>query len=432
MIPRFAMTCRRVRHRLRRAELAAIVAAIIFVGSPAGAEGLRPATTHNGWAIDLDSFIQIDAVPWSQDAVDELDPSTGEPLNTTTIFVRRAFLRAEARRDSWYAAMELDGNSVKGPTARLLGAQVAWSYPGPKQPLLTIAGGLMLIPFGMGVPTNARFRSFVEQPMFLQALFPGEYDAGLRASGEYGLVRWVVAAMNGAPTKDRQWNGRDPSASYDVLGRIGAVVPLPNRGRVEVGLSALTGSGLHAGTPPTKDQLQWVDENQDGIVQTTELQVIPGMVGTRSQSFHHNAIGVDAAVHWCLRGLGHGVAFFEGALSTNLDRAVIYADPIAQSRDLRELGYALGVVQDLGDHALAGVRYDRYDADRDASQRAGVGLVTTNQVFSTLALMAAARWNTVRLIAEYDHARNPTGRSDSGVPTTSASDRVTVRAQVEF
>ena len=54
---------------------------------------LRPVTTHLGWAIDLDAFIQIDSVPWSSESVDELSPSTGKPLDEETLFVRRAFFR---------------------------------------------------------------------------------------------------------------------------------------------------------------------------------------------------------------------------------------------------------------------------------------------------------------------------------------------------
>lgn len=407
---------------------------VAAAAGPARAEPLRPVTTQLGWTVDLDAFLQVDAIPWSQHSFDDIDPATGQPLNETTIFVRRAFFRAEARKDRWYAETEFDGNTVAGPTARLVTTNLAWSYPGPtaEAPLLTIDGGLMQIPFGAGVPLNARYRTFVEQPTFLRAMFPGDDDAGLHVSGAFGMLRWSVAAMDGAPVADAQWKGRDPSESFDLIGRLGAVVHLPHHGRMEAGVSALTGRGLSPGVPATKDQIEWNDENQDGVVQPTEIQVIPGMPALPSQTFHHDALGADLAVHWCLRGAGHGVASFEGALATNLDRGVIYADPIRASRDFRELGYDLALVQNIGPHVTAGVRYDRYDADRDANQQAGVTIVRVHATYATLAVMAALRDGTKRLIVEYDHNQNPLGIGANGLPTTSERDRVTVRGQVEF
>ncbi len=404
---------------------------------PLGRSRSGRRVTTLGWTTDLDGFVQIDAVPYSQHSLDEIDPSgNGTSLNEETISVRRAFLRAEARRDDYFAELELDGNTVKGPAARIVTSQVGWQLPGAvidqREPLARVRGGLMLIPFGALVPTNARDRAFLEQPTFLRALFPGEVDGGVNADGAYGLVRWSLSAMNGSPVADAQWHGRDPVSSYDLLGRIGTDIALPHRGRVVAGISALKGTGLHPGTPPTKDSLQWIDENQDGLVQITELMTVPGSPGIPSQQFSRNALDLDATVHWCLRGFGHGMLRFEGAIAKNLDRGVVYADPVARSRDVRELGFVLGLEQDLGPYALAGVRYDRYDADRDAAEAEGVTTVYTHEVFSTLAVMAAARWHTSRLIVEYDRVTNPFGRSDSGAPTTLRADRLAIRGQVEF
>ena len=365
--------------------------------------------------------------------MNEVDPGgSGTPLNEETIAVRRGFFRVEAHRDDYFAELELDGNTVVGPAARLQTAQVGWLLGDRKAPLVRVRAGLLMIPFGVQVPINARDRYFMEQPTFLRALFPGDVDAGASANGAYELVRWSIAAMNGAPAGDAQWQGRDPASSFDLLGRLGTDIPLPHRGRFVAGVSAMTGTGLHPGTPPTKDSVQWVDENMDGLIQITELMDVPGSSGEPSQTFSRNALDLDATAHWCLRGLGHGMVQFEGAIAKNLDRGVIYADPIARSRDVRELGFALAVEQDLGAYALAGVRYDRYDADRDAAERDGVTTVYTHEVFSTVSVMAAGRWKSGRLIGQYDHVTNPFGRADNGAPTTQRADRVTLRAQVEF
>lgn len=382
---------------------------------------------RRGWQVDLTGYLQTDAIAYAQDSADQVDAS-GAPLNQERFLIRRGRLRAEARRDDLFGVLELDGNTTAGPTARIIGAQVGWHH----EKLVTLTAGLFKTPFGVEVPASERDKAFLEPPAFARALVPGNYDAGVMASGAYGVARWAIAVVNGAPVGDTQWKGKDPSASHDLVGRIGAEIEGPRRLRVEVGFSALVGDGLHPGTPATKDQLQWIDENNDGRVQTTELQIIPGSVATASQSFDRNALGVDLQVHWCLCRLGNGTAFAEGVLATNTDRGLVYADPVAASRDFRELGFAIGVVQDLGDHAQAGVRYDRYDADRDVVAQLGTAIVGQHKIFSTLSVMAAGRWHDARLLVQYDHERNPFGRDDTGMPITRSADRLTFRAQVGF
>ncbi len=409
------------------------IAALLLVGA-AHADPLRPVTGRLGWQVDLDSFVQVDGVPWAEASANQISPSTSEPENQETMEIRRGLLRVRAHKDELTGELELDANTVGGPNARVLTAKVGWAMPGAV-PLVSVDAGLMLIPFGVEVPTNVRYRTFMEQPTFLRALFPGDNDVGVVARGGWGIARWSLAAMNGAPIKDAQWKGADPSSSYDLIARVGgdlSIRTVPGRPHFVFGVSALTGSSIHPGTPPTKDTIEWVDENHDGIIQITEIHDVPGRPGEPSQAFKHDALGADASAEWCLRELGAGKAFFEGAISTNLDRGVYYADPIATSRDLRELGFAAGVVQSLTEHGLAGVRYDRYNADRDASQQAGISLVGVDRVFDTWAFLAAGIWHTSRLSFEYDHVRNPFGLSDSGMPTTRADDRFVVRAQAEF
>lgn len=395
--------------------------------------------THAGWQLELTGYTQVDAIPWAQGSVDELDPATHEPLDQIRFLIRRARLRAEAHKDALSAAIELDGNTTGGAaTARLLSAQVAWRLQraGDERPLVVLSAGLFKTPFGAEVPAAERDKPFLEPPAFARALVPGSYDAGVMAQGSYGLARWSVAVVNGAPLGDLQWKGKDPASSYDLVGRLGAVVDGPRRLRVEAGVSGLTGRALHAGTPPTKDDIQWVDDNQNGIVDATELQIIPGSPGTPSSTFAHQALGVDLSVHWCLCVLGTGAAFFEAALATNLDRGLVYADPVAASRNLRQLGYAIGAVQHVGAYAQVGLRYDRYDADRDAVLREGLDAVTVRKRFSTLAVMATGQWPEkwpgARLVVEYDRQRNPFGRGDDGSAVARAADQLIARVQVGF
>jgi len=408
---------------------------LVLAASPAAAdpEPLRPAITRRGWQVEFTGYVQVDSIAWSEDSFDELEPTTGQPLNDERFLIRRGRLRAEARRDGMSVAFELDGNTINGPSARILGAQVGYAYPARGAPLVAITAGLLRTPFGAEVPMRERDKPFLEPPAFARALVPGNFDAGVMLAGEYGVARWAVAMMNGAPVGDTQWQGRDPASSFELVGRIGAVIEGPRQFRVEGGVSAIAGSGFHAGEPPTKEGLQWVDDNNDGLVNAnTELRVIPGSPGTPSETFDRQAIGGDLQLHWCICVIGTGTAFAEVALATNMDRGIVYADPVASSRDLRHLGFAVGFVQNITPRAFVGARYDRYNADRDRTERIGVPVVGIDQVFSTLSFMAAARWNEAKLVVEYDHERNPFGRDDNGMPTTREADRLTFRAQVGF
>jgi hypothetical protein len=116
----------------------------------------------------------------------------------------------------------------------------------------------------------------------------------------------------------------------------------------------------------------------------------------------------------------------------NLDRGTFAADPIAASRDLRELGWYVGVTQELTRWGLIGVRYDTFDPDADARDQRPFALVPKDSSLSTWAFMATARWNKARLVAEYDHRKNALGRDVTGAPTTLADDSFTLRAVVGF
>lgn len=396
---------------------------------------MRPAVVRRGWLLDLSGYVQADVVPWSEDSLDELDPATGDTLNEERFLIRRGRIRVEAHRDRMFGALELDGNTIAGtPAARLLGAQVGYAWPSAKAPLVAATAGLFKTPFGAEVPASERDKPFLEPPAFARALFPGNYDAGVMVNGAYGLARWSVAMMNGAPVGDTQWRGRDPAQSFDLVGRIGAVVDGPYRFRLAAGVSAITGRGLHPGTPPTKDDFEWVDDNQDGIIQPTELQVVPGTPGVPSATFARDALGADVSAFWQLCPLGPGAATFEVVLASNMDRALVYADPLFANtdRELRHLGFAIGAVQSIFAHAQIGARYDRYDADRDAFEREGIPIVGVDRVFSTLSVMAAGRWNDARIVVQYDREKNPFGRADNGMPATREADRVSLRAQVGF
>lgn len=382
--------------------------------------------------VKLGGYLQSDFTTRA-DQADEIDSSTGDPLNQTRFLVRRARLRVDVDAGAALGGLELDANTVRGPVARLIGAEASLRIPPASgQPSLLMGTvGLFKTPFGFEVLQSDRDRLFIERSTAERALIPGEYDLGIRLQGGWRFLNYSVAVLNGHPIGERGYPGRSPTAARDVSGRLGvdaAAGPVALHG----GLSALVGTGFHKGTAATKDQLVWRDYDEDNIVQLNELLVIPGQPATPSQSFRHSALGLD------LRGelstaLGRLGVFGELYLARNLDRAVQVGDPIGAGRDVREYGFYVAAVQDLGAHLAVGARYDVYQPDRDATDARGGALVPLDPAVRTLSVALSLRIpDAGRLVFQYDRNSNALGRNADGSPTTLGANAFTARAQVEF
>lgn len=392
----------------------------------------RPPQLPN---LRFSGFVQADAVLYHAASEDQLDQGTGLPLNETRFLIRRARLRAEATYRFLGAAFELDGNTVAGPVARILGAEVsARLSAGPDRPPYVMATvGFFKIPFGREVLEYDPDRLFLERSSVVRALFPGEFDLGVRVSGGWRPLRYALAALNGEPAGEAGFPGRDANASKDLVGRVGVDARIVPSLRLAAGVSGLYGSGLHPGAPASKDVLTWRDDNDDGVVQPSELQALAGSAATPSQSFTRNALGLDASLSWEVPRLGTLELAGEVIWALNLDRLLWPADPVAAGRDLREFGWYLGVSQELTPYARVGLRYDFYDPDADANEQRGGSRVPLARATDTLAVVAAAQHARIgRLSVEYDHNRNALGRTSGGAPTTLGRDVLMVRAQMVF
>jgi hypothetical protein len=152
-----------------------------------------------------------------------------------------------------------------------------------------------------------------------------------------------------------------------------------------------------------------------------------------SRNFHRFALGGDARLIATLPRLGALDVFAETMWGSNLDRAVEPADPVATGRDLREHGWAVGVVQALGAHVAAGARYDSYNPDVDASEQRALAVVPVNPAFTAWTATLAWHWNVLdRVVVEYQRVTNPLGRASSGLPATLGGNTVTIRGQLAW
>jgi hypothetical protein len=364
-----------------------------------------------------------------------LAPASGEPLNQERFLIRRARVELDVRKGGLLGSLEIDGNTVRGPSMGLAMAEISFLLarkPPAREDLVMASIGLLRIPFGSELQERERDRLFFDRSNVSRALFPGSMDLAVRLQARWRSLILQFAVMNGEPLGSGSLAGRDPTAAKDLVGRLGIARPL-GPVRVDGGVSVLEGKGLHPGTQATKDVLVWRDQNEDGIVQTSEIQIIPGSPATPSSTFHRFALGADLRVRADLPRLGLTTVSAEVVWAGNLDRGLLPADPVSSGRDLRELGFLVGLTQELGAHGFLGVRYDFYNADLEAAQAMPVRVVPVSAKYTTLALLAGWRWSDVdRVGIELDLNRNPNGLSDSGLPANLPSDTLTLRAQLGF
>lgn len=392
-------------------------------------------------AQELSGFVQVDYLH-SQLSSDELADGDAEPLNENRFMVRRARLRADGQRGPIEYSLEADFNTVDGAELGLRETEVAVFGVAPKSWNLgfsltgRVGAGVIRAPFGYEVYVERDVeRLFAERSLMSQALFPGEFDVGARASLEAPFASLVVAVMNGEPIGSDAFPARDPNNAKDVVGRAelrGNFGPVQLSG----GFAAAWGKGFHPGSPPTKDSLVWRDLNEDGIVQLSELTAIPGGAGTPSESFERWGAEVDLQVAFPIPCVGTMRVYAEASLASNLDRGIRPADPVLLGRDQRSLGGYAAIVQQLGDSGAVGVRADYYRPEIDATDLQGGDLVRSRETFTSVS--AAGSWGVAaggargRVVVDFTHRRDPLGRDAAGRPADLANDELTARLEVVF
>jgi hypothetical protein len=395
----------------------------------------KPPVSTAGTGVALTGYLQADWRIWGQSSEDEINPSTLAPVNEERFMIRRARLKTTIDREYVAGALEFDGNTVNGTTARLINAEASVKLPGEEGspvPLLMATIGLFKIPFGFEIIQSDRDRVFLERSTAEQALFPGEYDLGARLSGGWRFARYAIAVQNGEPLGEKAYPGRDPNAAKDIVGRIGVETPIVETVSVAAGFSGLWGKGFHRGTPATKSIIQWSDRNEDGIFTSDELVAVPGSAATPSQNFSRFAWGADANLQVAIPQLGVATAYGELYFAKNLDRAKVIADPFGPlGRDAREFGFYVAGLLEITNIGTVGVRYDTYNPDRDSTNPTKP-LIPTELSFGTLSVVAAFGTPSARLQLEYDHNTNHSGRDLMGRPATLKDDTLIVRGQVAF
>jgi hypothetical protein len=370
-----------------------------------------------------------------QDSEDQLQQG-GVPLNQNRFLIRRARLRVD-RAWTWAStAIEVDGNTVRGPAfgLRRAEASLVWRQPDRDAiPYVRLTGGLSEIPFGYEMTESSRARFFMERSAGSLALFPGEVDVGIRLSGGIGFFRYSVAALNGEPIDDRP--GRiagDPNSAKDIVARVGVDTKASDDLRIAGGVSFLTGKGFHAGKDATKNGVVWRDLNENGTIDNGEVTAVPGSAATPSESFSRWAFGADLQAS-LTTPIGKTRLYGEIFAAQNADRGFFVADPVATGVDLREVGFYAGFLQEIGRYAIVGFRTDHYNPNADLFDKRGGKLIPADASIHTYSPMIGALLpDRVRILFQYDAVVDSLARDSQGVPTDLKNDRFVIRIQGEL
>jgi len=301
-------------------------------------------------ALRLSGYVQLDWMLYNQASQDEVNHSTGAPLNQDRFSLRRGRLRVTSERGYLNGALEIDANTNQGAQLRPINAELGVHWPAredPKLPHFALVAGLIRIPFGFEVPELDSVRPFLERSTAARAFFPGGFDLGARFQAKYRFFDLSLAVMNGHPLGDSVFPALAPSRKKEIIGHLGVHAELAPSVLLEAGVSADTGSGFHQGNGTSKDRLVWRDDNGDGIVQATEVQVIAGSSATPSEQFHRFALGADARLAIQFGAHARFELRAELIRASNMDRALEPADPIAAGHDLRQFGWYLAATQEL-------------------------------------------------------------------------------------
>ena len=416
--------------RLAAIEAArAAEAAAAAVPPPAPPPPPAPKPPAELMGVELSGYLQAQAV-FSQLSEDEVDPD-GNPMNLDRFLIRRARLRAERAFPYGRAVVELDANTVDGPAVTVKRVEASAILPNPKDgpSAAMLTAGLSGIPFGRELPRSSRQRVFMERSLGSRALFPSEYDVGVTLAGALGPLNYAVAGQNGVPVSS---GNSVYTEEKTFVGRVGFEAGRADRVRVIAGFSYLTGTGFHAGTPATKSQLLWSDDNEDGTVTLSELEAVNGQAATPSATFARWGVNADltASLH---SPLGQSELGVEATMASNLDRGWLPADPLSTGYDLRELAWTVGFTQEVTGWGLVGFRADRYDPNSDLFEsRRGTFIPTDASVLTLSPVLGVQFEDTARLLVQYDYVVDFLGRDNLAQPIDLPNDQWTVRVQGAF
>jgi hypothetical protein len=198
------------------------------------------------------------------------------------------------------------------------------------------------------------------------------------------------------------------------------------------GTSFAYGKGFHAGQDAGKSRVSWVDANEDGVAQPSELFGVPGSAATPSENFERWAIGLELGARLTTK-LGESHLYGEAFVASNYDRGILPSDPVTTRVDARQAGGYVALTQELTRYGVVGLRAAIYDPNSDIIEvRGGKALPKTQTVKALSPLIGVVLPDRARLLFQYDFIRDYLARDEVGVPSNADNNQWTLRLQVNL
>jgi len=384
--------------------------------------------------VEISGYAQVEYQSHA-DSEEQLLQGSNTTLNQNRFLVRRARLTAKRAWEYTSLELELDGNTVSGPSFGLYRAEASAYYrpDKTKAPWVELTLGMFRLPFGFELPQSSATRWFMERSQASRALFPGEIDVGGRLSGEAGPFRYAAALTNGEPLGEKTgFQLQDPNKNKDLTLSVGAKGDPLEFVTVSGGVSANTGRGFHPGTSASKASAVWSDRNDNGAIDPGEIEANAGRGAIKSETFERWAVSGDVQLEF-RTPIGATTLYGEMVVAKNMDRGFFPADPVSNGSDLREFGYFIGIVQEVTKYGIVGFRIDYYDPNADSTdRRAGKTIPAENTVTTYSPLVGVTLPKRARLCFQYDIIKDYLARDIYGVPTNLENNAWTLRLQVNL
>jgi hypothetical protein len=352
---------------------------------------------------------------WREDSTSAVD-GMGRVTNFNRWRVRRARLKAVYAGENAEYLLQIDAVGPAGATSATPGDGVTLkdaeaTFVDTWTPLgLRVTLGQFKVPFGYEILQSSGDREMPERARVIQALFPGERDRGLRITGRYNQLRFMAAVVNGNFTNDAFYGTLDQNRYSDLFGRI-----VGDFDYLVVGVSGEYGEKL-----PTT--------------------AASGMTPVTVRRYGLWRAGADAQAYIDVPGVGGLALKAEVVLGqeTNRDFRGVAADPC---RDVKQFGWILTGVQNIGDYLGVVARLDQWNPNRDVA--AGTSMTCTDAAaaaatdkITTLGggplLFVSAN---LKASAVYEHLWRPARLAAAATLAPSAwvpTDQLTLQLQAKF
>jgi hypothetical protein len=297
------------------------------------------------------------------DSVSGVD-ANNQITNFDRFFVRRGRLKATYAGENAEYILQIDAT---GDGVALRDAEATfvdtWTPLG-----LRLTVGQFKVPFGYEVLQSSGDREMPERSRVIRALFPGERDRGVRLQGRYEWFRVAAAVVNGNFTGDSVFTTFDQNRFADVYARVGG-----DFGFFVFGLSGQYGQKLLT-TLGSAARVSGTDMNSDGMITGDEIT----FTAATPPTMRRNSLwrfGADAQFYYDIEGVG-GLAL-KGELVLGGEKNLDYRNLTQDAcRDLKQFGWIVTLVQNLGTSIGIVGRLDQWNPNRDVA--AGTSMTCTN------------------------------------------------------